>query len=62
MNVKQIEKNEKIVQGFKNLVQECKKDISIIEENKLFDEKLKKQTLSVLSNITLKMEMIMDIK
>ena len=62
MNAKQIEKNEKIVQGFKNLIQECKQDILNIEKNDSYNENLKEQTLSVLSNITLKMEMTMDIK
>ena len=54
--------NEKIVCDFKNLVKECNQDIENLNKNESFNKELKEQTLSVLSNITLKMEMIMDIK
>ena len=62
MNVKEINKNKKIVQAYKELIQECKQDMEFLNKNESFDKKLKEQTLSVLSNLTLKMEMIMEIK
>ena len=55
-------KNDRIVKGFEHLIEECKEDILKIENNSSFNKVSKEQTLSVLSNVTLKMEMIMDIK
>lgn len=53
---------EKQLEAVKELIKENHKDIILLEENKSFDEKLKAQSVSVLSNQTLRLEMIMEIK
>ena len=62
MNIKQIEKNEKIVQGLKNLIDENKIDIEKLKSNDGHKDPNKVQTISVLRDITFKLEMLMDIK
>lgn len=62
MNVKQIEKNEKIVHEINNLIIENKKDIEKLKANNGHKDPNKVQTISVLRDITFKLEMLMDIK
>ena len=62
MKVKQIEKNEKIVNELNNLIIENKKDIEKLKSNNGHKDPNKVQTISVLRDITFKLEMIMDIK
>lgn len=62
MNVKQIEKNEKIVHELNNLIIENKKDIEKLKANNGHKNPNKVQTISVLRDITFKLEMLMDIK
>lgn len=62
MNVEQIEKNEKIVQGVANLVAENKIDIAKLKANDGHKDPSKVQTISVLRDLTFKLEMLMDIK
>lgn len=62
MNVKQIEKNEKIVQGIASLIAENKIDIAKLKANNGHKDPNKVQTISVLRDLTFKLEMIMDIK
>ncbi|MFA7084695.1 MAG: hypothetical protein WC141_09190 [Arcobacteraceae bacterium] len=62
MNVKQIEKNKKIVDGVAELIIENKKDIEKLKANNGHKDPNKVQTISVLRDITFKLEMIMDIK
>lgn len=62
MNVKQIEKNEKIVHELNNLIIENKKDIEKLKANNGHKDPNKVQTISVLRDITFKLEMLMDIK
>ena len=62
MNVKQIEKNKKIVDGVNNLIIENKIDIEKLKENDGYKDPSKVQTISVLRDITFKLEMLMDIK
>ena len=62
MNVKQIEKNKKIVDEVNNLIIENKKDIEKLKSNNGHKDPNKVQTISVLRDITFKLEMIMDIK
>lgn len=62
MNVKQIEKNEKIVQGIANLIAENKIDIAKLKANDGHEDPNKVQTISVLRDLTFKLEIIMDIK
>lgn len=62
MNVKQIEKNEKIVQGLKNIISKNKIDIEKLKENDGHKDPNKVQAISVLRDITFELEMLMDIK
>ena len=62
MKVKQIEKNEKIVNELNNLIIENKKDIEKLKSNNGHKDPNKVQTISVLRDITFKLEMLMDIK
>lgn len=62
MNVKQIEKNKKIVDEVNNLIIENKKDIEKLKANNGHKDPNKVQTISVLRDITFKLEMLMDIK
>lgn len=62
MNVKQIEKNKKIVDELNNLIIENKKDIEKLKANNGHKNPNKVQTISVLRDITFKLEMLMDIK
>ena len=62
MNTKQIEKNEKIVNELNNLIIENKKDIEKLKSNNGHKDPNKVQTISVLRDITFKLEMLMDIK
>lgn len=62
MNAKQIEKNEKIVHELNNLIIENKIDIEKLKENNGHKDPNKVQTISVLRDITFKLERLMDIK
>ena len=62
MNVQQVEKNEKIVKELNNLIIENKKDIEKLKANNGYKDPNKVQTISVLRDITFKLEMLMDIK
>lgn len=62
MNVKQIEKNKKIVDELNNLIIENKKDIEKLKANNGHKDPNKVQTISVLRDLTFKLEMLMDIK
>lgn len=62
MNVKQIEKNEKIVQEAKNLIQKYKKEIEALKENDTFKDDKKIQTVCILREVCQDLEILMDIK
>lgn len=62
MNIKQIEKNQKIVDAVNNLIIENKKDIEKLKANNGHKDPNKVQTISVLRDLTFKLEMMMDIK
>ena len=62
MKVKQIEKNKKIVDELNNLIIENKKDIEKLKANNGHKDPNKVQTISVLRDLTFKLEMLMDIK
>ena len=62
MNKEQIEKNKKIVDEVNNLIIENKKDIEKLKANNGHKDPSKVQTISVLRDITFKLEMLMDIK
>lgn len=62
MNVKQIEKNEKIVQEAKNLIQKYKKEIETLKENDTFKDDKKIQTVCILREVCQDLELLMDIK
>lgn len=62
MNEEQIEKNKKIVQGIANLIAENKIDIAKLKANDGHKDPNKVQTISVLRDLTFKLEMLMDIK
>ena len=62
MNVEQIEKNKKIVDGVAELIIENKIDIEKLKANNGHKDPNKVQTISVLRDITFKLEMLMDIK
>jgi len=62
LNVEQIEKNKKIVDGVAELIIENKIDIEKLKANNGHKDPNKVQTISVLRDITFKLEMLMDIK
>lgn len=55
-------KNDKIVKSLKFLVERYKKECDDILKSPNYKEDSKIQTVSVLSNVILDLEMIMDIK
>ena len=55
-------KNEHIINGVNNLIIENKKDIEKLKSNNGHKDPNKVQTISVLRDITFKLEMLMDIK
>ena len=62
MNAEQIEKNEKIVQEAKNLIQKYKKEIETLKENDTFKDDKKIQTVCILREVCQDLELLMDIK
>lgn len=62
MNKEQIEKNEKIVQEAKNLIQKYKKEIEALKENDTFKDDKKIQTVCILREVCQDLELLMDIK
>lgn len=62
MNKEQIEKNEKIVQEAKNLIQKYKKEIETLKENDTFKDDKKIQTVCILREVCQDLELLMDIK
>jgi len=62
LSAKQIEKNKKIVDAVNNLIIENKKDIEKLKANNGHKDPNKVQTISVLRDLTFKLEMLMDIK
>ena len=60
MKVKQIEKNEKIVNELNNLIIENKKDIEKLKSNNGHKDPNKVQTISVLRDITFELENILN--
>ena len=60
MNVKQIEKNKKIVDEVNNLIIENKKDIEKLKANNGHKDPNKVQTISVLRDITFELENILN--
>ena len=62
MNVKQIEKNQKIVDAVAELIVKNKQVIEKLKENNGHQDPNKIQTISVLRDVTFELEILMDIK